>query len=243
MVKTVGIIGGTGYETLLPEGSWLATETIYGKVEFMEVDFEGLKVIFIPRHGREHNLPPHRVNYRGNIWLLKSRGAEYVIAINAVGSLRRILKPGMIVIPTDIIDLTKNRYTTFFDDKPVHVDFTEPFCMKLVRVLEKASEKVLGYSISGAVVAVTEGPRFESPAEINALRILGADIVGMTSAPEAALAKELGLCYASLALVTNYAAGMQEKQSSEDVEKVANEKRQQVFQIILETLKILKEQE
>ncbi len=242
MTKTVGIIAGAGFERLLPNESWLTTETVYGKVEFMETEIEGLKVIFIPRHGKESIQQPHKVNYRGNIWLMKSRGAEYIIAIDQAYSLRKILKPGMIIIPTDIIDFTKNREITFFEDKPVHIDFSEPFCGKLVKVLEKSSERVLKYFLSEAVIAVIEGPRLMTPAEAASLRMLGADIVNMTTMPEAALAKELNLCYATVTLITNYAAEIHTKQGLGYFEKIVDEKRQQMFQIVLEALKILREE-
>ena len=151
-----------------------------------------------------------------------------------------MIKPGMIVILGDVIDFTKRRSTTFFEDKPVHVDVTNIFCPELVKVLIDASENVLGYALSDVIIVVTEGPRFETPAEIRMFSILGADVVGMTTMPEAVLAKELNLCYAGLAMITNFAAGLQEKVSAEEVYSIAKKVSKKVYGVIVEAIRLLK---
>jgi len=240
MVAVIGVIGGSGLEKLFPKGIWSTYKTPYGDVEFLETIVEGVKVYFVPRHGKEHTKPPHRVNYKGNIWFFKSKNVKYVIATNAIGSIRKMLKPGMVVILGDVIDFTKRRNTTFFEYKPVHVDVTNIFCPELVKVLIEASENVLGYALSDVTIVVTEGPRFETPAEIRMFSILGADVVGMTTMPEAVLAKELNLCYAGLAMITNFAAGLQEKVSAEEVYDVAKKVSKKVYRVIVEAIKLLK---
>ncbi|MDA8389536.1 MAG: S-methyl-5'-thioinosine phosphorylase [Gammaproteobacteria bacterium] len=167
-------------------------------------------VIFLPRHGQGHTIPPHRVNYQANLWALKESGATHVIAVNAVGAINGALVPGSLVLPDQIIDYTYGREHTFFGNNPegvTHIDFTHPYCEPLRQVLRQgATEAGIDLAI-GATYAATQGPRFETIAEIRRFERDGADIVGMTGMPEAGLARELGLCYASIAVVANPAAG------------------------------------
>jgi 5'-methylthioadenosine phosphorylase len=167
-------------------------------------------VVFLARHGYGHTIPPHAVNYRANLWALQSLNLSRVISVASVGGIRTDFTPGMAAIPDQIIDYTHSRKYTYFDgtDRPVtHIDFTEPYCpitrKSLLEAAKRANEKV----IDGGVYGATQGPRLETAAEINRLERDGVDMVGMTGMPEAALAKELGLCYATIAVVANYAAG------------------------------------
>ncbi len=187
----------------------------------------GHEIVFLPRHGSPHRIPPHRVNYRANIWGFKELGVNRIISVSAVGGINDRLRPGDMVILDQIIDMTGgSRKNTFYDDEVVHVDFTEPYCPELRQFLINAAEEVdLKIHPSGSYVAVN-GPRLETKAEIAFFKLIGADVVGMTAMPEAVLARELELCFAGIAVVTNYAAGISSKKltTTEVIEnmKIAN---------------------
>ena len=174
-------------------------------------------VVFMARHGYGHTIPPHEINYRANIWALKQCGACAIVSVASVGCIRPDLKPGDVVIPHQIIDYTWGRKNTFFEGQEgsvTHVDFTEPYDPSLRRQLIKAAA-LANVSVSDAAVyATTQGPRLETIAEINRLERDGADVVGMTGMPEAALARELGIPYAAINVVANYAAGRADSKSS-----------------------------
>jgi 5'-deoxy-5'-methylthioadenosine phosphorylase len=170
----------------------------------------GREVVFLARHGYGHTIPPHAVNYRANIWALHSEKVLRVVSVASVGGIRADLKPGTLAIPSQIIDYTHGRKHTYFDgpDQPVtHVDFTHPYCDRLRASLAEAAQRSGQPIVEGGVYATTQGPRLESAAEIDRLERDGADMVGMTGMPEAALARELGLRYAAVAVVVNHAAG------------------------------------
>jgi len=210
-------------EELLREGRELRIGTPFGpspKITLGKID--SLNVAFLPRHGEEHDLPPHRVNYRANMWSLNKLGVTRIIATNAVGAVNRDYKPGDFVVPSDIIDFTKMRSQTLYDEAPVtHIDVTQPYCPELTSLLVKASRRHVKSVRRNAVFACMEGPRYETPAEIRMLGKLAADIVGMTAAPEAFLARELEMCYATICFVSNMAAGIQARLTTEEVIKVA----------------------
>ncbi len=169
-------------------------------------------LVFLARHGEQHNIPPHKVNYRANLWALKSAGVEQVIAVAAVGGISDHLPPASVVIPDQIIDYTYGRQHTYFEDdleSVTHIDFTEPYSDSLRGQLLQAADASHIAVTDGGVYAATQGPRLETAAEIRRLKQDGADIVGMTGMPEAALAREIGLEYACCALVVNWAAGCQ----------------------------------
>ena len=168
------------------------------------------EVMFLARHGYGHTIPPHQVNYRANLWALRDQGATRIISVASVGGIRADLVPGTLVVPSQIIDYTHGREFTFFDgkDQPVtHIDFTRPYSSKQRRQILESARLAKETCLDGGVYAATQGPRLDTAAEINRLERDGADMVGMTGMPEAALAKELGLDYATLAVVVNYAAG------------------------------------
>ncbi len=170
----------------------------------------GAPVAFLARHGYGHTIPPHKVNYRANIWSLAQHEVRYIVAVASVGGIRPDLKPGTLAIPDQIIDYTYGREFTFFhgtDRSVVHVDFTLPYCEALRERLLRAARAAGESVVAGGTYAATQGPRLESAAEVNRLERDGADMVGMTGMPEAALARELGVCYAAVAMVVNYAAG------------------------------------
>jgi 5'-methylthioinosine phosphorylase len=170
----------------------------------------GREVIFLARHGDGHTIAPHEVNYRANLWALKQAGAAQVISIASVGAVSARMAPGALVVPHQVIDYTWGRRSTYFEGAGVpvkHIDFTEPYARALREKLLDAARRCGEAALDGAVYAVTQGPRLESAAEIDRLERDGADIVGMTALPEAALARELDLEYAAIAVIANYAAG------------------------------------
>jgi 5'-methylthioinosine phosphorylase len=213
----LAIIGGTGLTSLEGFGSGrhelIATPWGDPSGPLVHGRIAGRQVVFIARHGPDHTIPPHRVNYRANIWALRQVGARNVIAVAAVGGIGDEMLPGRLVIPDQIIDYTYSRHQTFFEQdlgEVVHVDFTEPYCGRL-RDLLIGSARELGYgAVEKAVYAATQGPRLETAAEIDRLEQDGCSIVGMTGMPEAVLARELELCYATCAVIANRAAGRAE---------------------------------
>lgn len=229
MVKPlVAIIGGSGLYSILEksESRWLSTP--FGASAPIELgEISGVPVAFMNRHqspdqkvASSHTIPPHAVNYRANLLALRQLGVRYMLVTTAVGSLREKLPPGQLVIPHQLLDFTQSRASTFYDGstafeiegKPIsgvaHIDVTNPFCSTLRRILLDACKELGFQATDSATYAAMEGPRFETAAEITMLRQLSADIVGMTLAPEAFLARELGMCYAACSVVTNYAAGL-----------------------------------
>jgi 5'-methylthioadenosine phosphorylase len=197
----IAVIGGTGIEM---EGGAVSIDTPFGRVEAKVSELEGETVLFIPRHGRSH-LPPHRVNYRALLWAAKGWGASRVISTNTVGTMS--WHPvGSFVVPSDFVELTRSRPSTFFEEEAVHVDLTIPYCPEVRRALASGA-KAASATVSDGTYVCTEGPHLESPAQIRMLRRFG-DVVGMTGYPEVVLARELELCYASICIVTNPAAGM-----------------------------------
>ena len=171
---------------------------------------KGADIVFLARHGAPHVIPPHRVNYRANVWALHHVGVRRIVAVAAVGGIRPGLDSGTIVIPDQIVDYTWSRAHTFFEDDldhVVHVDFTTPYCERLRAGLLAAARRAGVGATGGGTCAVTQGPRLESAAEIDRLERDGCDVVGMTGMPEAALARELGMRYAHCAVVSNRAAG------------------------------------
>ncbi len=208
------MIGGTGLEAVALLD--LRTESIatpHGKVtvEIGRFEAHDEPIVFMSRHGKGHTVPPHLVNYRANIWALKELGVRKIIATAAVGSLSSRLQLGDIVLLDQFLDFTKSRPQTFYEgggQGVLHVDMTEPYCRSVQAVIREAGESIGVPLQGGAAYVCTEGPRFETPAEIRMYQILGGECVGMTSVPEVVLARECGMCYATIAMVTNEAAGI-----------------------------------
>jgi 5'-methylthioinosine phosphorylase len=213
-MSELAIIGGTGL-TELPGLEITDREilnTPYGEPSspLIHGNYYGKSVVFLARHGVRHTIPPHKVNYRANIWSLKALDIKTVIAVAAVGGIHPQMGPKDLVIPHQIIDYTYSREHTFFADSfnhVTHIDFTQPYCEALRQRLLKASESFDFKVHAQGVYGATQGPRLETAAEINRMENDGCDIVGMTGMPEAALARELELCYATCAVVANPAAG------------------------------------
>ena len=213
MIKLIGIIGGSGVYEIASKADNVTKKIVkpnHGDVEVSVLDIFNKKVAFIPRHSSSHSIPPHKINFRTNIDALKILGVRQIIATNSVGSLNMEMPPGSFVIPDDFLDFT-NRPSTFYEDNVVHIDVTEPYCSYLRDVLNDSGDVILG-----ATYVCTQGPRFETPAEIKMFKLLGGDLVGMTGFPEVVLAREREMCYNSICIVSNYAAGISDKELTID---------------------------
>ncbi len=235
------VIGGTGFEKLFRDAQSLKVKTPYGMVSSLfDCRINRKKALFLSRHGSNHSVPPHMVNYRANIYTLYKKGIERIVATNAVGALNLDFKPGDVVIPHDFVDFTKRRLSTFYDDPPVtHIDVSQPYCPELRKLLiEHARDSDLQVW-DKSVIVCTEGPRYETPAEIEVFRRMGCDIVGMTGFPEVVLARELEICYASLCYVSNMAAGMQQKLTAFEVAVISKQILPKIEQTLIKTLKSL----
>ncbi len=238
----IGIIGGSGlYDPLIiedPQEFKLYTPWGLPSDNLIVGWVKGRRVAFLPRHGRGHKVPPHRINYRANIWALKAIGVRWVIAVSAVGSLREELEPGHIVIPDQFIDMTKGREYTFFNGPVVaHVSMADPFCPVLRELLSSsASHLGLPYNSKGTYVCI-EGPRFSTRAESWVWKeVFKADVVGMTLVPEVNLAREAALHYATLALVTDYDVWAEKPVTAEEVAKVMAKNVENAKKIILHVI-------
>src|SRR5208282_1746685 len=210
----IGLIGGSGLYDMdgLEIKEEISLSTPYGAPSstYKLGDFDGTELVFLARHGVPHRIPPHKVNYRANMWGFKSLGVEKIISIGAVGGINSGMKPGSIVVLDQIIDMTMGaRTATFYDeDKVVHVDFTHPYCAEVREIFIQAAGRIsLPVKKSGTYICVN-WPRRETKKEILVFSSIGADVVSMTAMPEAALARELEICCAGIAVVTNYAAGL-----------------------------------
>jgi 5'-methylthioadenosine phosphorylase len=237
----VAIIGGTGLDSLLKDAELTRIGTPFGLPSPISVgEMNEIPVAFLPRHGPQHSIPPHKVNYRANIYALYTIGAKRIITTNAVGAINPSFKHGDLVIPHDLIDFTKFRKSTFYDSAPVtHIDVTQIYCPETRSTLIGAMKKHDSHSHDSAVLICTEGPRLETPAEIEMFRRLGCDIVSMTGAPEAALARELEMCYAPICFVTNMAAGMQAQLTTDELAEFAEKKSSTIKQILRDAIKNL----
>jgi 5'-methylthioinosine phosphorylase len=210
----VAIIGGTGLDELVSLQDVHTEEVVtpYGEpsAPLSTGNIEGHEVIFLPRHGESHNVAPHNINYRANLWALKQHGVTHIVAVNAVGGITDNMSPEKLVFPNQIIDYTYSRQHTFSDenaDSVMHIDFTKPYS-KLIRGVLRSLAVEMALDFEGeAVYGAAQGPRLETAAEINRMQQDGCDIVGMTGMPEASLARELDIEYACCALVVNWAAG------------------------------------
>ncbi|MFJ8039373.1 S-methyl-5'-thioadenosine phosphorylase [Kitasatospora sp. NPDC096147] len=217
--SALGVIGGSGLYALLDEVTEVVVDTPYGTPSDSVLlgEAAGRRVAFLPRHGREHSVPPHRINYRANLWALHSLGVRQVLAPSAVGGLRAEYGPGTLVVPDQFVDRTSGRAGTYYDGLPladgsvpgvVHVSSADPYCPDGRAAALDAAKGLDWEPVDGGTLVVIEGPRFSTRAESRWFSANGWSVVGMTGHPEAVLARELGLCYTSLALVTDLDAGV-----------------------------------
>jgi 5'-methylthioadenosine phosphorylase len=205
----IGIIGGSGLYELegLTDVRWRRVRTPFGDPsdEYCTGTFEGRPVVFLPRHGRGHRLAPTELNFRANVWGFKSLGVEWVVSVSAVGSMKDDIHPLDLVLPDQFVDMTRRRVSSFFGDGIVaHVGMAEPVCAQLGDLLEKAARATGARVQRGGTYVCIEGPQFSTRAESRVYRSWGVDVIGMTNMPEAKLAREAELCYATLALATDY---------------------------------------
>ncbi|MFE1776952.1 S-methyl-5'-thioadenosine phosphorylase [Streptomyces sp. NPDC059008] len=236
----IGVIGGSGFYELLTDAEEVHVSTPYGRPSdaLMLGTVAGRRVAFLPRHGRGHRLPPHKINYRANLWALRSLGVRQVLAPCAVGSLRRELGPGTIVVPDQLVDRTSGRIQTFYDEGAVHLSFADPYCEDGRQALLKAAAATGIEAVDGGTMVVVEGPRFSTRAESQWFAAAGWSLVNMTGHPEAVLARELALGYAAVALVTDLDAGIDAAESvaQEDVFKVFAENTERLRHLVLEAI-------
>jgi 5'-methylthioinosine phosphorylase len=235
---TLALVGGTGLTELQEPSETLDIETPYGPTSapISIVANAPLRLLFLPRHGNPHRFPPHRVNYRANLWALRAAGADHVLAVYAVGGLHDPYAPAVLAAPDQLIDYSWGRAHTYSDsgEEPlVHVDFTLPFDGALRRALLAAARDCAMELVDGGCIGVFQGPRLESAAEIERARRDGCDMAGMTALPEAGLARELGLDYAGLAVVSNWGAGVSDDLlSEEDIAQTLREPMTRVRRMI-----------
>jgi 5'-methylthioinosine phosphorylase len=246
-VTTLGLVGGTGLTELDDSFETLDIETPFGVPSdpIRVVQAEPLRLLFLPRHGSPHRFPPHRVNYRANMWALKEAGADHVLAVSAVGGINDGYGPGTLVVSDQLVDFTWGREHTYHDSPEVplvHVDFTHPYEGPLRNRLLEAAARAGVDVVDGGCIGVFQGPRLESAGEIRMARHAGCDMAGMTSLPEAGLARELGLDYAGLAVVSNWGAGVQDELISEDdIAETLKEPMARVRAILAALVELLKD--
>ncbi|MHB8072137.1 MAG: MTAP family purine nucleoside phosphorylase [Candidatus Cryosericum sp.] len=211
MSRPVGLVVGTGVDSvqLLTDAKSSSIKTPFGDVEYSLGSMDGAKVCVLKRHGEGHVVPPHLINYRANVMALYMLGVKYVVTTSAVGSLKDDLPPGSFALMEGFLDFTKVRAQTFFETgKVVHTDMTHPYSKEITEIVAAGIASVGLPVHTGEVYVCTEGPRFESPQEVRMYAAMGGSVVGMTGLPEVTLTREAGLQYQTIALVTNYAAGI-----------------------------------
>jgi len=237
--ETIGIFGGSGFYSFLDEVEEVAIDTPYGppsaRVRIGAI--EGRRVAFMPRHGDEHTLPPHRINYRANVWAMRRVGVTRIIGPAACGALKAELEPGTFVVCDQFVDRTTGRQDTFYDGpQTTHVSAADPYCPGLSATLADSARELDIPVVQGGTVVVIQGPRFSTRAESRWFAQAGWDVVNMTQYPEAWLARELGLCYANVSLVTDYDVGLE---GLADVPAVSAEAAFAVFSENLDRLRAL----
>ena len=235
----IGIFGGSGFYRFLDDVEEMPLATPYGPpsapVRIGKV--EGVDVAFMPRHGDEHSLPPHRINYRANVWAMREVGVQRIIGPCACGSLRKEIAPGTFVICDQFVDRTAARESTFYDGpQTTHVSAADPYCKQMSGVLAECGRELDIPVVEGGTIVIIEGPRFSTRAESRWFGASGWDVVNMTQYPEAWLARELQLCYANVMLVTDYDVGLE---GMPNVEPVSADAAFEVFRQNLDRLRAL----
>lgn len=230
------IIGGTGVYNTGYKTTEKTIKTQYGEVELDILNIDGQDIVFLARHGKGHSVPPHLINYRANIMALKELGVNYIYTTAAVGSSNESYAPGDIVVINDFIDFTKSRPMTFYDGGDLgvkHVEMSDPYC-KNMREEFYSRAKDFGLDIKGdAVYVCTEGPRFETAGEIKMYREMGGDVVGMTTVPEVVLAKELGICYSTIGIITNWCTGIKGEIALHDIQGAMDKNRERITEVFM----------
>ena len=238
----IGIFGGTGiYDSeILQNSKEITIETPYGKTSdaITVGELNGKKVAFMPRHGKKHSIPPHMINYCANIWAFKELGITRIISPSAVGSLKKEIKPGEFVLPTQFIDFTKSRRNSFSEDgRVIHISVADPFCPELQEIVSIAANNH-GISLhKDCTYTCIEGPRFSTKAESRFYKSTGADIIGMTLVPECQLAREAQICYVSISTVTDYDVWAEKPVTAKEVMDTLSKNVQSTKKLLVELIK------
>ncbi|MDQ2086154.1 S-methyl-5'-thioadenosine phosphorylase [Herbivorax sp. ANBcel31] len=241
----IGVFGGSGFYSFLSNVQEIEVDTPYGKPsdKIAIADFEGKKIAFLPRHGKGHQFPPHMIPYRANLYAMKKLEAKKILAPTASGSLQPEIKPGDFVISNQFVDRTKGRKDTFFDG-PItkHISPAHPYCSELRQTAINAGKDLGITTHEKGTVVVIQGPRFSTIAESRWFGKMGWDVINMTQYPEAYLAKELGICYANIALITDYDAGLEGRNdiqpvTEEEVLKVFDQNNEKVKKMLFEIIR------
>lgn len=248
MKVKIGIIGGSGFYHFL-KGREISVFTPYGKPsdKILISEFAGRKIAFLPRHGKKHQIPPHKINYRANIFAFKKMGVERIIAPCAVGSLKPKIKPGDFIFVDQFIDRTKRREDTFYDGpKVAHISSADPYCLQLRSIGIKCAKKLKIPIHEKGTVVVIEGPRFSTKAESENYSKI-ADIINMTQYPEVVLAREMEICYLNISLVTDYDVGLKKRKdikpvTTQEVLEVFRKNIEKMKKLILEIIKVIPEE-
>jgi 5'-methylthioadenosine phosphorylase len=239
----VAVIGGSGLYALLDHADTRKIDTPYGNPsDDITIALVGdRRVAFLPRHGRDHRYPPHRIPYRANLWALRGLGVRQILAPCAVGGLRPEFGAGSFVVPDQLIDRTSGRVQTFFDEGAVHVNFADPYCPVGRRVALDAAARHDITATDGGVMVVIEGPRFSTRAESRWFTSIGGAVVNMTGHPEAVLARELGMCYSAIALVTDLDAGVEGERgvTFDEVMRVFSDNTERLRTVLLDAVEHL----
>jgi 5'-methylthioadenosine phosphorylase len=245
VLADVGVIGGSGLYSLLEDAEEHAVDTPYGPpsdpITLAKVG--GRSVAFLPRHGRDHRFPPHRIPYRANLWALREIGVRQIVAPCAVGGLQPNLGAGTFVLPDQLIDRTSGRVQTFYDAGAAHVSFADPYCPTGRSVVRALAERTGFDLVDGGTMVVIEGPRFSTRAESRWYASMGGTLVNMTGHPEAVLARELAVCYTAIALVTDLDAGVEGERgvTQEEVFRVFGENTARLRTLLLDVAAALPE--
>jgi 5'-methylthioadenosine phosphorylase len=236
----IGVVSGKFIEDIIKNPEKINVETNYGNVLIEVGKRKNNTIFFINRHGEKSNIPPHKINYLANLQAFAASHIDCIIALGTVGSMKKEIQPGEFVIPHDFIDNTRLRKQTFFDKNRIHIDMTKPYCPNLRNILFDAAKRINGIKChENGVYLTTEGPRLESASEIKMFSKY-AEIVGMTGCPEIVLAREKGICYASLCIVCNMAAGLQDKLDLDEISNIYSEKKSiisKIFQLTIDAIK------
>jgi 5'-methylthioadenosine phosphorylase len=233
----IGIITGHNIPNFLENSEKISIETFFGKIQAEIYNFGKHEIIFINRHSEKSNIPPHKINYRANIQALVSSHVEKIVSIGTVGSMKKTIKVGDIVMPHDFIDFTKSRHLSLYENSRTHVDMTNPFCPFLRKLFIDGCMNLNNIDFhKNGVYLTTEGPRLETKSEINMFSNF-ADIVGMTLVPEIVFSREKGICYASICIVCNMAAGLQKKLKALEIKEIYEEKKPLIKELLQFTIK------
>ena len=240
----IGIFGGTGiYDSgVLQNSKEITIDTPYGKTSDSITigEFNGKKIAFMPRHGKKHTIPPHMINYRANIWAFKELGVKRIVAPSAVGSLKENFQPGNFALPTQFLDFTKSRETSFSENgRVIHISVAEPFCPELQKAIINSAENQDVILHENCTYVCIEGPRFSTKAESKFFKSTGDDIIGMTLVPECQLAREAQICYVSVSTITDYDVWAEKPVTAKEVLETLSknvEKTKELLRVLIDKI-------